>query len=381
MQENLLRGLATVSRAISSRALLPILSHVLIEAAEGQLKLSATDLETSITCALATGVAVEEEGAIAVPARLLGDFVKTLPPDRVEMTSNAQTQTLNIRCERYRANLKGMPAAEFPTIPQLGDDTTRVVVDAPTLRALVEQVAFAAATNEARPILTGVHLVGAENRVRGEASDGFRLSVRTAPVKAMSGSFDVVVPAAVLKDLARICTDQDDVDIRVAADGKYVRFHLGAVVVTALALDGTFPDVSRAIPAEHVGKAVVGLSDLQSVSKIVSAFANHGGRLSRPANGIRLTADVAKNSLTVWMQDAERGDGVGNIDAALEGEWLKVILQAPYLLDVLGCLTAPQVAIEKTVVNGNPGPVVFRPVGDSDFVHLIMPVAETGKDE
>ena len=153
LQENLAKGLSIVGRAVSPRSTLPILSHILLTTDGGRLRLSATNLEIGINCWV--GARVEEEGAVAVPARTLVDLVNAFPPDQVSMEGVVRTMTLNLRCGRSEANIRGMDAVEFPPVPVLeGEGGIRL--DPEVLRTAIAQVAFAAAVDEARPILTGV---------------------------------------------------------------------------------------------------------------------------------------------------------------------------------------------------------------------------------
>src|SRR5690606_28289713 len=152
-QENLARGLNIVSRAVSTRSTLPVLANVLLATDNGQLKLSATNLEIVITCWV--GAKVEEAGAITVPARTLSDLVSALPQEQVNLHLDTNTQTLHVSCARTEANIRGIDYQEFPLIPEPGD-APRIRMDAATLKEMISQVAFAAATDDARPTLTGI---------------------------------------------------------------------------------------------------------------------------------------------------------------------------------------------------------------------------------
>ncbi|MFH1084205.1 MAG: DNA polymerase III subunit beta, partial [Chloroflexota bacterium] len=155
MQENLAKGLAIVGRAVATRSTLPVLANILMATDASRIKLSATNLEIGINCWI--GAEVAQEGATTVPARLLGDFVNSLPAERVDLELIARTQTLNLKSGRYEANIKGIDAQEFPLILVPEGDNSLAVAPA-ALRQMIDQVAFAAATEESRPVLTGVLL-------------------------------------------------------------------------------------------------------------------------------------------------------------------------------------------------------------------------------
>ena len=179
LQENLAKGLSIVSRAVAGRSTLPILSNVKL-ATDGQerLQLSATDLEISINCWI--GAKVQEEGAITIPARLLADFVNSLPPERIDMTLDTSTQTLNLKCARFESNIKGIDALEFPPIPTVSEKDDIIRLEPGLLRTMIAQVVFAAAADESRPIYTGVLVQFHDNMLTMSATDGFRLSVKSA---------------------------------------------------------------------------------------------------------------------------------------------------------------------------------------------------------
>ena len=153
LQENLNRGLGIVGRAVATRTTLPITNNVLLTTDQSRLKLVATNLEMAIS--YWTGAKVEEEGTVTVPARLLTEFVNSLPNDRIDINLPAKSKTLGLKCARFEARISGLDAKDFPPIPKVDDGiTTRVEVEA--LRQAISQVAFAAATEESRPVLTGV---------------------------------------------------------------------------------------------------------------------------------------------------------------------------------------------------------------------------------
>ena len=177
-QENLARGLSAVKPAISSKSLLPILTHILIDsrAGDGRVRFAATNLDVGINGWIPAQV--EEPGAIAVPARLICDFVNTLPQGQVEMTLNVQTQTLRVISGRMAANIKGIDAKEFPELCSSAEPKAQVPLEAKALGEMLDRVVFAAATDESRPVLAGVLAKFDANRLTLAGADGFRLSVQ-----------------------------------------------------------------------------------------------------------------------------------------------------------------------------------------------------------
>jgi DNA polymerase-3 subunit beta len=374
-QENLARGLAAVKTAASTRATLPILSHILIDArtGDGRVRFAATNLDVGINAWITAQV--DAPGAIAVPARLITDFVGTLDQVQVELTLNPQTQTLRVVSGRMVANIKGIDAKEFPELAATGEPKATIALDAKPLGEMLERVTFAAATEESRPVLTGVLAKFEVGKLTLAAADGFRLSVQHTGIgnDSRAEPFGLVIPVKALQEVSRLCSGQlEPVKVIVASERNQVRFVLSTSEVITQLIDGAYPDVSRIIPQTHTSRAVVNASELLTATKMVSAFVDKNGK----ANGIRLEADTTNSRVIVMGAHAERGDGVGDIDAAIEGEAFKVSLQAPYLLSMLERVTAPQIAIEFLQNGGQPMPVVMRPVGDTDFVHVMMPLVD-----
>ncbi|MFQ5340627.1 MAG: DNA polymerase III subunit beta [Anaerolineae bacterium] len=368
MQENLARGLAIVSRAVATRTPLPVLSNILIATDNSRLKLAATNLEISINCWI--GAKVEEEGETTVPARLLTDFVNSLPPETIDMDLVTRTQTLGLTCSRYEANIKGIDASEFPVIPTV-EDGGQITLDPEALGEMVDQVTFAAATDESRPILTGVLTRFDPGAITFAAADGFRLSVRTAEIDAgTSESVAVIIPARALSELGRILGDTDTpVEATVTEGRNQVLFHLPNIDLVSQLIEGNFPDYNQIIPKSHSTRTVVDAKPFLNAVKIASLFARDA------ANIVRLKIDpgseLEPGTLTVSATSAELGDNVSQIDASVEGEALEVAFNAKYLLDVLNVIGTDQVAVE-TSTPSSPG--VFKPVGGTDFVHVIMPM-------
>ena len=383
MQDYLAKALMVTSRAVASRATLPALTHVLLQATapsdgEGRLKLVATNLDLLITCSIAAQV--EQPGAVAVPAHLFTDFVNALPTERVEMHLNPEKQTLHLKCGPQTAKVKGIPADEFPVMPII-QDGVKVSLQAKGLRALLDRVAFAAATEDSRPILTGVLARFENQRVTFAAGDGFRLSVQYAglgePFNSPNGGepFKVVIPVRALQEVMRLMGDQvEPVEIAVNANRTQVRIKLTQAEVGAQLIDGAFPDFTRIIPQTHTSRAVVTSAELLVAVKMLSAIVERYGKY----NGVRLEADPRQARLIVIGVHPEQGDGVGEVDAAIEGDAFHVSLQAPYFLNILERLKAsPQLAIEFLQRDGHPAPVVVRAVGDDDFLYLMMPLDDT----
>jgi DNA polymerase-3 subunit beta len=368
LQENLSKGLGIVGRAVSPRSTLPVLGNVLLATDGGRLRLSATNLEVGIKCWI--GAKVEEEGAITVPARTLIDLVGAFPPERVDMELVSRTQTLNLRAGRSEANVKGIDADEFPLIPE-PEGAIDIPLEPDALRKAIDQVAFAAATDESRPILTGVLARFDGSDLTLAAADGFRLSVRTLALpKPPPDPFSIIIPARALAELSRISSEQQDpVMVTVTPTRNQVIFVLTDVVLVSQLIDGNFPDYNQIIPKGRETHTVVDTAALLKACKTASIFARDAAHISRLH--IKPGSELAPGHVVVSATSAETGDDVSELDASIEGKEIEIAFNVKYLIEALSVAGTPQVALD-TTTSSSPG--VLKPLGDSDFTHVIMPM-------
>jgi len=371
LQENLSKGLSIVGRAVASRSTLPVLSNVMLTTDNGRLKLSATNLELGINCWV--GAKVEEEGATTVPARLLTDFVNSLPPEPIDLELAVRTQTLNARCARFEANIKGIDAQEFPIIPTANDGEQAIRLEPEDLRQMIEQVVFAAATEESRPILTGVLARFELDQLTLAAADGFRLSVRSTPLgQTLEEPIEIIIPARALRELARVAADQEDwVDVIITPARNQILFHLQDVDLVSQLIEGKFPDYRQIIPTSHTTRTVLDKSGFLKAAQVSYLFTHDRNRADPVRVEIVPGGELMPGHLTLAATSAELGDNVGQLDAAVEGDPIEIAFNAKYLIDVLSVIDTGQVALETTSASS---PGVLRPIGDDDFVHVIMPM-------
>ena len=368
LQENLNRGLGVVGRAVATRTTLPITNNVLLATDQSRLKLAATNLEMAISCW--TGAKVEEEGAITVPARLLTEFVNSLPSDKVSITLPPQTKTLELKCARFEARISGVDAKVFPPIPKIEEGiATKVEVEA--LHQGITQVVFAAATEESRPVLTGVDAEFDGDLLTLAAADGFRLAVYKLPLATpVDQKTKVIIPARTLAELNRLMTDQEEpVEITVNPNKSQALFRLKNIELVSQLVQGTFPNYAQLIPQSYNTRVVVDVAAFLRAAKTAAIFARDGSGIVRLV--ITPGEELTLGKMTIAARSEEIGDDVGEIDAVVEGEEAKIAFNGKYLIDVLGVLRESQVALETT----NPSsPGVIRPVGVDNYIHVVMPM-------
>ncbi|MFC2022443.1 DNA polymerase III subunit beta [Chloroflexota bacterium] len=368
LQENLNRGLGVVGRAVATRTTLPITNNVLLVTDQSRLKLVATNLEMAISYWI--GAKVEEEGAITVPARLLTEFVNSLPNDKIDMSLSPRTKTLGLKCARFEARISGVDAKDFPPIPTVDEGiTTKVDVEA--FRQGVSQVAFAAASEESRPVLTGVNAQFDNDLLTLAAADGFRLAVYKLPLTTpVSQKTEVIIPARTLTELNRLMADSEEtVDITINPNKSQALFRLKDIELVSQLVQGTFPQYTQLIPQNYNTRVVIDVAEFLRAARMASIFARDGSGIVRLV--ITPGSELTPGKLIISARSEEIGDDVGEIDAVVEGEEAKVAFNGRYLIDVLSVLHESQVALETT----NPSsPGVIRPVGVDNYIHVIMPM-------
>jgi DNA polymerase-3 subunit beta len=370
LQENLNKGINTASRFVASRAQLPVLNNLLLKTDRGRLKISATNLETGLNLWL--GAKVEKEGAISIPAKILAEFVSSLPSAKVDF--EVKENQLFLTCGSYRADFIGLPASEFPVIPSLSKQSA-TVFEGEFLSKAIGQVAFAAAVDEARPVLTGVLMSISETEVILVATDGYRLSLKKISLKEnkkIKGldklkkfKKGLIVPARTLTEVARIVNDSEEGEVRlmVTPEANQMIFALGEAEIVSRLIEGEFPDYQKIVPDQSTTKLSLDKEDLLRAVRMASIFARES------ANIIRFKVDSSK--LEVSANTAQVGSNFSNIEAKVTGKGGKIAFNSRYLLDFLNAAEADQVVFELSSAL-NPG--LFTLPKDPSFLHIIMPV-------
>lgn len=369
LQENLARGLNIVSRAVSPRSTLPVLANILIASDAGRLRLSATNLELGITAWIPAKI--EEEGATTIPARIFSDLVNTLPGDQVSLNLEEETQNLNMRSGSSTNDVKGIDADEFPALDSPDMDGA-IQLNIADFKEMIHQVAFAASTDEARPVLMGVLLTVNGDEIILASADGFRLSVRKATLSApVDEPVSAIIPARALSELARIAGDGNEAMTMVFPKGRgQVIFRVKDAELVSQLIDGSFPDYEQIIPRSYKSRTLVSTATLLKACKQAEIFAREGTNVARL--DIKAPAkEMEPSEVEISAQSEETGSNETIVEATVDGEGVLIAFNVKYLREVLEIINTPNVAIETSAPNA---PGVIRPVGDDDFTHVIMPM-------
>ncbi len=369
-QQQLAHCVSMVSRAVSPRSTLPVLSNILVKTDNGRLRLSATNLELGITCWI--GARIENEGAITVPARTFTDLVSNLPGDQVVLTLDNSTQTLNVRCgSTSESNIKGIDAEEFPPIPEPNLDEG-VSLNIINFKEMVQQVAFAASTDEARPVLTGVLLKLDNEQITMAATDGFRISIREDDIATtLAEPIEAIIPARALTELARIISGGDDKLIMTfPPDRGQVIFHIDDLELASQLIEGSFPDFRAIIPQNFKTHTLLSTAGLLKACKQAEIIAREGTNVAR-LNIIPETDEASPGTLELSAQSEQTGSSEVLVDASVDGVPLLVAFNVRFLREVLEAIKSDNVWLETNAAN-TPG--LLRPQGDDHFKHIIMPM-------
>ena len=374
-QESLAKGLNIALRAVTTRGALPVTTHLLLETDDGMLKITGTDLNTLITTWVPCTIIAE--GAITVPAKLLTDYIGAINAEEVELVREDNNALLKVTADRSRTNINGGMPAEFPPAPSLEDeDVVTVNLKAQTLRNAIQKVAMAAATEESRPVLTGVQIKLANRQLTLAAADGFRLAVHTEDLGEdmdPDTQAEFIVPAKSLTELQRLLTSPDDTVVMTAGTKKNCAiFKISAperTEFTSLLLQGSFPNWDGLIPQDSDSEIIVDSQAFLRAVKTASIFAKDGSNIIRLNYG-HTASGIPQ--LNVSANSEEIGQNLEELPLTqATGENGKIAFNHRYLQEGIAG-TGPGLITIQTTKPSNPG--VLRPHGSTSTIHVIMPM-------
>jgi len=368
LRENLSRGLANVSRAVASRATLPVTQNVLLEGDNGQLKLTATNTEISISTWI--GAQIEGEGSITVPARMLTDFVNSLPGETVTIDFQPESAGVKVSSGKFNGDISGIPAEEFPPIPEVSGGVS-VAIPADTFKGALERVVFAAATDDSRPVLTGVKIELKEKSFIVAAADGFRLAVETGELtEAIDGEIGIIVPAKTLAEVERLLGDgSSTISLSTDSNDRSAKFRLDSSEIVTSLVQGKFPDYEKLIPTSWSTRASIDLSQMSQATRAASIFARDGSGIIRIM--INPGEADAAGAVKVIARAEEVGANENEVEASVEGDETKIAFNSKFLSDVLNVIEGDDVKLETTTPSS---PGVFRSPKHENYTHVVMPM-------
>ncbi len=357
-RKDLHEAVQTVSRAVAGRSALPILNNVLIRTEDAHLRLMSFDLEMGIDCTIAANV--ETEGALTVPARLLAEFLSTLPDSDVVISVD-EHNAVNIKCEKSDYTILGLPPEEFPALPDVPDDRSFEISQA-ALRDIIKQTTFAVSPDESRAILTGVLLNLKGDQVELVATDSHRLAMRTSPVAKAAGEASSIVPGRALGEVGRML-EEEDTAVKVSIADSQIRFQVNNANVISRLIEGQFPKYENVIPSEWDKKLTMPAEEFLARVRRASIVARE--------NANRLVLRSEGDRLTVTAESGEVGKAYEELEVVKEGEDIEIAFNAKYLLEYLGVVDTEGIYMELT---GPLNPGAIKQVGKDDFLYVLMPM-------
>lgn len=356
-QENLSKALSNVAKiAMTNKNPLPILNNVLINTIDGRLSLSATNLEIAVTEKV--GSKVKDEGSITVPARLMQEYIASLPSGVLNL--ELEDTKLHISTQQYQSTINGVVADEFPSFPEL-TETTQWAIPVRECKKALQQVVFAASNDESRPVLTGVFLHTTGGVLFVAATDSYRLAEKG--LMKTSQDISLLVPADAMQELLRILPDTVDT-VTVIADAQQVLFRAGDIELVTRLIDATYPDYKKLIPNSFSTSATLPRDELISITKVSSLFARES------AGSITLRVDDVDSVVSIDSIASQLGENSSKASATIEGSG-SVTLNSRYLLDALNAIGSKEVTI---AFNGKLEPFVITSQEVANQTYLVMPL-------
>jgi DNA polymerase-3 subunit beta len=369
-QQQLAHGVSVVSRAVTSRSTLPVLSNILVKTDEGRLRLSATNLELGISAWI--GAKVSEEGGLTVPSRTFADLVSNLPSEDVILSVDERIQSLNVKCGTLNTDIKGISAEEFPPMPTPDDDTA-IPLNVENFKEMIQRVVFAASTEDTRPNLTGVHMSFQGDILEMAATDGYRISISRAAIgHKPPQNLEALIPARALSELSRIAVNGDETLLMSFPAGRgQVIFHLKDAELVSQLIEGNFPNYTAIIPTSFKTRTVLNTAQLLKACKQTEIIAREGSYIARLDIQPEAGSTSSGPQLEISANSEQTGSSEVIVDASVDGVPLLISFNIRYLREALEVIKTANVLLETNAAN-TPG--MLRPVGDDSFKHIIMPM-------
>lgn len=367
-QPNLAQALSVVTRAVSSRSSLPILENILLETQQDQLCLSATNLELGLKYWIPAQV--EEEGSVTIPAKIFTDLVNQMAADTVSLKLTESTQTITVKCLKLVTDIRGIEASEFPPLPEFNENEA-ISFEMQELKKMIGQVAFAAATDDNRPVLHGIKMEADGNNLSMAATDGFRVAVKKILLKnEISTPMSAIIPANAMKELARMAGANDKTVLMSFCNGhSQVIFHLENGELACQLIAGEFINYQAIIPQSFKTTTTV------STAVLLKACGAAGVIARENKNLIKLDIQTAEDTsarILITAVSEQNGNQENMVPANVEGDDIIIAFNVRYIQDVLNVIESPNVHL---LTNASMSPAMIIPADEEDdYKYVIMPM-------
>jgi len=356
LQENLKNNLNITQNIIGRNLTLPILNNLLLEIENGRLKISSTNLEIGINTW--TSGKIEQEGAITCPAKILFNFVSNLPNKKIEL--EAKNNILTIKCENYKATIKGLPADEFPIIPKIKNDPI-LEINNSSLKEGLARVAGSVAISESRPEISGVLFKIDKEGLKLAATDSFRLAEKTERMDKIKSEYSMILPQRTAQELIRILGEKEGMT-KIILGSNQILFETDEIQIISRLIDGQYPDYQQIIPKNFSTQLWLNREEFLNAVRIAGFF-------SSKVNNIKFSIGTGK--IEILSQDPDLGENKTQIQAEVKGKGLKIEFNYRYLLDGLNNIPAKQIFLG---FSSESSPAVLKSAEADDYLYVVMPI-------
>src|ERR671933_2570103 len=332
------KKLALASRGVSARSTIQLLGGILLEAREGCVRLSATDMELSIQTT--SQAEVEEEGRVVIPARIFNDIVRSLPGGELTLAHDRSEGVVRLSARENDYRIRAYAAEDFPQLPRF-NETAAFKMSGEALVETVEKVSRSYSRDETRPVLTGILISFEDSRVRMVTTDSYRLSIKETELATTSfeGSREAIIPARAMQEVSRIFSASDEDEVEVALSENQALFRIGDVVFGTRLIDGNFPEYRRLLPSGFEREIAVSREDLIGTLRRVNLFA------ARQTPPVPVSLSFSEGSVEVIVRNGEIGDAHERLAASSEDEFL-ISFNPGYLLDGVSAIDSEKVVFK-----------------------------------
>lgn len=355
--KNLLKAVNICSRLVNNRNSLEVLGNILIETDKNILKLSSTNLDLAITTQL--GAKVEKEGKISIPARLFNELINSISEETLQLISD--NDKLTVKGQNIHSRLNGVAASEFPTLPTL-KNTTSITLNSNEIKTLIEKSLISVSLDESRPVLAGVYFNIEDGRITLAATDSYRLTEVNSKI-SIKDKINCIIPARTLVEIQRLISIEESNDIKLKISESEASFTIGDSELITQLTEGKYPDYKKIIPENSKTTIEASTSKLQEAVKISTVFARES------SHSVSLT--IKNKELIINAQTSEVGENTINLDIKKTGSDAEISINAKYLNDILGVISAEKVFIE---LNDKLDPMVVKSGSDNKEIYIIMPL-------
>lgn len=358
-QEKLNKAISAVGRVASTKTQLPILGNILLRTDGTRLLVAATNLEIAITQYV--GAKITKPGAITIPARLMSEFISSLPKEAVEL--KVVGNNLHIKSGTYKSIINGYIADDFPELPTINEDSSiQYSIKIEDFKQAVSQTIITTSNDSTRPVLTGVYWHSHEGQLYLAATDGYRLSERSL-VKTKS-EVSAIIPTQTLQEVLRNITEESD-EIDILFDETQVRFRINESEIISRLIDGNFPDYRQLIPRSSETTITVNKSDFMRITKIAGLFARESG------GSVIITANQTDSVVSVHSVASELGENTSNASAVVTNDG-QITLNSRYLSEALSVIDGEKVEFS---FSGKIAPCILKSTDENtNYFHIIMPL-------